>query len=85
MAEGRKNMSTLAERIRFAMDMRGMTQADLARATGIATSNVAYIVNGDVKNPRFDSVVKIARALDVSLEYLAGRTNEHTKTKAQKR
>ncbi|MBR2881599.1 MAG: helix-turn-helix transcriptional regulator [Prevotella sp.] len=78
-------MSTLAERIRFAMDMRGMTQADLARATGIATSNVAYIVNGDVKNPRFDSVVKIARALDVSLEYLAGRTNEHTKTKTQKR
>lgn len=69
-------MSTLAERIQFAMEMRGMTQADLARATGIATSNIAYIVNGEVKNPRFDSVVKIARALDVSLEYLAGRTKK---------
>ena len=66
-------MSTLAERIQFAMDMRGMSQADLARATGIATSNIAYIVNGKVKDPRFDSVVRIARALDVSLEYLAGR------------
>jgi len=66
-------MSTLAERIRFAMEMRGMTQADLARATGMNTSNIAYIVTGQTKDPRFDSVVKIARALDVSLEYLAGR------------
>lgn len=67
-------METLAERIQYAMDKRGISQADLARATGIATSNIAYIVNGKVKDPRFDSVVRIARALDVSLAYLAGQT-----------
>ena len=55
------------------MEMRNISQADLARATGIATSNIAYIVNGKVKDPRFDSVIRIARALDVSLDYLAGR------------
>lgn len=66
-------MGTLAERIQYAMDKRGMTQADLARATGLTTSNVAYIVNGRVKDPRFDSVIRIANALGVSLEYLAGR------------
>ena len=35
-------MGTLAERIQHAMKVRGMSQADLARATGIATSNIAY-------------------------------------------
>lgn len=66
-------MGTLAERIQHAMKVRGMSQADLARATGIATSNIAYIVTGKTKDPRLDSVIKIAKALDVSLDYLAGR------------
>ena len=63
---------TLAERIQRAMDKRGVTQADLARMTGITTSNIAYIVNGKTKDPRFQSVMLIAEALDVSLDYLAG-------------
>lgn len=64
---------TLAERIQYAMDKRGMTQADLARATGIGTSNIAHIVTGKTKDPRVSNVLKIARALGVSLDYLAGR------------
>lgn len=65
-------MSTLAEKIQYVMDKRGMTQADLARATGMPTSNIAYIVNGKTEDPRFCNVVKIAKALNVSLDYLAG-------------
>lgn len=64
---------TLGERIQAAMDMRDMTQADLARATGLSTGLIAMIVNGRTKDPRFTNVVKIARALNVSLNYLAGR------------
>lgn len=63
---------TLAERIQYVMDKRGMTQADLARITGMTTSNVAYIVNGKTKDPRFQSVLLIADALDIPLDYLAG-------------
>lgn len=65
-------MNTLAERIQYAMDMRHMSQADLARATGLGTNLIAYIVTGQTKDPRFQTVIKIAKALDVSLEYLAG-------------
>lgn len=65
--------NTLAERIQYAMDKRGMTQADLARATGIGTSNIAHIVTGKTQDPRVSNVLKIARALGVSLDYLAGR------------
>ena len=64
--------NTLAERIQYAMDKRGMSQADLARATGMRTSKISYIVTGATKDPQFESVIKIAKALDVSLNYLAG-------------
>lgn len=63
----------LGERIQNALDVRGMTHADLARATGLSTGLIAQIVSGRTKDPRFSNVVKIARSLDVSLEYLAGR------------
>jgi len=63
---------TLSERIQYAMDKRGITQADLARATGMTSSNIAYIVSGKTKDPRLSNVIAIAKALDVSLSYLAG-------------
>lgn len=62
----------LANRIQQAMDERGMTQADLARKSGLSTALVAQIVTGKTKDPRLLSVIKIAQALDVSLDYLAG-------------
>lgn len=69
---------TLAQRIQKAMDEQNITQADLARMTGMTTSNVAYIVNGKTKDPRLQSVMLIANALGVSLDYLAGnRVNYH--------
>lgn len=64
--------STLSDRIQQAMEKRSITQADLARMTGMTTSNIAYIVNGKTKDPRFQSVLLIADALGVSLNYLAG-------------
>lgn len=63
---------TLGERIQNALDVRGMTQADLARSSGLSTAIIAQIVTGRTKDPHFSNVVKIARALDVSLNYLAG-------------
>ena len=71
-------MGTLAERIQYAMDKRNMSQADLSRATGISTSNIANIVTGKTKDPQFTNVVRIAMALDVPLNYLAGIVNYYT-------
>lgn len=65
-------MCTLAMRIQKKMDELGMTQADLARKTGLTTANVAYIVNGKTKDPRLSSVVVIAKALCMSLDELVG-------------
>lgn len=66
------NIEGLASRIQKAMDARGMTQADLARATGMSTAQVSLIVSGKTKDPQFRSILLVADALDVSLNYLAG-------------
>lgn len=67
------NEKTLSERIQNALDVRGMTQADLVKITGMSSAIISQIVSGKTPDPRFMTVVKIARALDVSLEYLAGK------------
>lgn len=67
------NDHSLAGRIHYAMEQRDMTQADLARATGMSTSKISYIVSGKTKDPQFQAVVDIAKALDVPLAYLAGQ------------
>lgn len=63
-------MSTLAERILRRMDELDMSQADLARKTGLTTANIAYIVNGKTHDPRISSVIAIAHALDMTLDDL---------------
>ena len=67
-----KQQVTLSERINYAMEKQGMTQADIARRSGLSTAVVAQIVTGRTKNPTFTNVVKIAKALNVSLNYLSG-------------
>ena len=44
-----------------------MTQADLARRTGIARPNITRFESGDY-NPSLEFMVKIAAALDMHLE-----------------
>ena len=66
------NQSNLSERIQYAMLQQGIQQADLARATGMSTAVISQIVSGKTKRPLFENVVKIAVALHVPLDYLAG-------------
>lgn len=66
------------QRLLDILDERGMTRADLCRLTGLKSSNlVPYIKNPDA-SPKLSTAIKIADALDVSLDYLAGRTEPET-------
>lgn len=64
--------SALSGRLVKAMEKRDMTQADIARKSGLSTAVIAQIVTGRTADPGFTKVVKIAKALDVPLNYLAG-------------
>jgi transcriptional regulator with XRE-family HTH domain len=70
---------SLGMRIKLARTRRGLTQAALARRVGMS-KNSMNLIERDMSQPAFAWVQKIAEVLDVSLDYLGGRTPEDTRT-----
>lgn len=64
-------MSTLSERLLFAMQKKNIKQADLVRATGVSRPSVHAWVSGATKNLKGENLVKIASYLGVSTDWLA--------------
>jgi transcriptional regulator with XRE-family HTH domain len=54
-------------KIRAVMDVKGVTQAELARRTGIAPPNIARILSGDRTDPALSTAERIASALKTPL------------------
>lgn len=69
-------MDDLSQRIDEAMRVRGMSQADLCRATKMGSSKISYILQGKTTDPRISTLIKIADALDISLDYLVGTRDD---------
>lgn len=61
-------MSDITDRISFELDFLGLTRADLSRATGIPESTIRNWIRGTA--PQAEPLYKVARFLNVSLEYL---------------
>lgn len=64
-------MSTLAERLREAMNDAGIKQVQVARAAGIKPPSVADWLNGKTKNIKGANLVSVAQLLNVSEAWLA--------------
>lgn len=64
-------MNTIAERIKFAMDVRNMKQVELVRRTGISKGAFSSYLSG-LYNPKIDRLKLIADALDVDVRWLTG-------------
>lgn len=47
-----------------------LTQEQLAERTGIDQSTISAIERGAIKSPAYDTVVRLARALDISPDEL---------------
>lgn len=65
-------MSVISERLRTAMELRGMRQAELAKRTGIGKSSICTYLSGDYA-PKPDNVYRLAEALRVEPGWLMGR------------
>jgi transcriptional regulator with XRE-family HTH domain len=61
----------LAERVSAARQRAGLTQAELAEATGVTDETISRIERGRYE-PAVSTLFRLAEALDVSLDYLAG-------------
>lgn len=63
--------SNTAERLKEAMRIRNMKQADLARATGLGKGGISNYVTGRYE-PKSDVIGKLAQALNCSEMWLWG-------------
>ncbi len=66
-----EKQATFAERLKEALELRGMTKADLSRLTGISKSSLTHYERGDWEGKQ-DAVYKIAKALHVREAWLMG-------------
>ena len=53
------------------MAARGMSSADLMRATRLGSSQIIEYLNGHIC-PKADTLAELCRALDISADYLIG-------------
>lgn len=62
---------TLGERVRMIRKRKGITQTELAAAMHVAQSHMSKI-EGNVVAPKAETILKIAKALDVPVSELIG-------------
>ena len=68
----------LGKRISAVLKEQGKTQTELCEEIGMGTSTLNALIMGERKNPRIETIVPIAKGLNVSLDYLLGITDEPT-------
>ena len=62
------------ERLRAARELREWSQSDLAGRANMPPSSIAHFETGSRK-PSFDTLRRLANALDVTTDYLLGRVD----------
>src|SRR3954467_9316055 len=65
----------LRDNLRAFREMRGLTQGELGTRAGIAAASISHFETGQ-RVPSLDSLVKLADALEVSVDALLGRASE---------
>lgn len=68
-------MALQADRLKQLRQSRGFTQEELAERAEMHWRNVQRYEGGET-DPALDAATRLARALDTSLEYLAGETDD---------
>jgi transcriptional regulator with XRE-family HTH domain len=80
MAERSLDWGVLGERLLIARRRQNMTSAALAAKVGTSRVTISRLENGHKPHVSFDVILRIAEALDVSLDFLAGRKEEQKRT-----
>jgi transcriptional regulator with XRE-family HTH domain len=63
-------VATLAERLKDARRRAMLTQEELAKESGVGVATIRRIEGGDILEPRFSTLRKLADALDVDRRQL---------------
>lgn len=71
-------VASCGQRIAAALSRKGMKQADLCKITGIPKSSMSLYLSGAYE-PKQDKIYSMAKALDVSTEWLMGYDLPHVR------
>ena len=63
---------TLAEKVRVKRGEKGLKQAELAEKSGLTQATISRIESGEIEHLRADKIKKLAKALDVTVDFLVG-------------
>lgn len=75
------NNTIFADRLKEARTAAGLTQAELCKRAGVTAATISAYESADGskgKNPSLDNALKLAQALNVSLDWLCGFNVKHT-------
>jgi transcriptional regulator with XRE-family HTH domain len=75
MTEEQKPTDIFPERLRSARELRSLSQVELAAGAKMPASSIAHFEGGSRK-PSFDNLKRLAGVLNVSTDYLLGRTDD---------
>jgi transcriptional regulator with XRE-family HTH domain len=65
-------MSFRGDRLQGIRKAKGLLRAGLASLTDLDAGGIQHLEEGKTKNPRYDTVEKLAEKLDVTVEYFGG-------------
>lgn len=68
-------MNSIATRLSVLLEEKSMTQRKLSELIGVSEVTVSRYLNG-ARKPKADIIIDIANVLDISVDYLLGRTDQ---------
>ena len=71
-------MEQFAARVMAARGMHGWTRRELAKRAGLHEQHLAKVERGDRQHVEPDTIIKLARALGCTTDYLMGETDDPT-------
>lgn len=74
MTEGTERGDVFKERLKKAREIRGWNQSELGEKAGMPASSIAHFETG-TRKPSFDSLRRLANALEMTTDFLLGRAD----------
>lgn len=72
----KKEPSVFGKRLKIVRRARGLTQEELEAKSGVSSAMISHFETGERQKASADNLVKLAEALNVSIDYLLGRSEE---------
>jgi transcriptional regulator with XRE-family HTH domain len=73
--EGAASMgeATFGEKVKVKREEKGLTQVELAKVAGLTQATISRIESGEVTQLMSENLKKLARALDLTVDFLVGK------------